>query len=146
MRSGTPLCSKSKRRGFFRRQDGSVTVEFIVWMPVFLAMLAFIADACTIYLIQASMWNVAMDCARRMSVGQYKSTDASPNDVTTACVQKELLYAYKPYTITPTFGTDDKLEVSLPLYEASVFGVLVLFSGLSGPNYKLDVTATMRAE
>jgi hypothetical protein len=84
-----------------------------------------------------------------MSTGQYKSTDTAPNDVTTACVKKELLYAYKPYTVTPTFlsgGTDDKIEISLPMYEAGVFGVLAVFGGFTGPNFKLDVTATMKAE
>jgi hypothetical protein len=95
------------------------------------------------------MWNTAMDCTRRMSVGQYKSTDVSPNDVTTSCVKKELLYAYKPFTVTPNYlvnGTDDTLEISLPFYEAGVFGVLAVFGGFSGPNFKLDVKTTMRAE
>jgi hypothetical protein len=135
------------RRSFLRRQDGSVSVEFIVWMPVFLAVLGLIADASTTYLIQASMWNAAADCTRRMSVGQYTAAQVSPNDVKTACVQKELLYAYKPYSITPTFGaTDDSIEITLPMYEAGVIGVLAVFGGFRGSNFKLDVKTTMRAE
>ena len=138
-----------KRLAFLRREDGTVTLEFVIWIPVFLIILAFIADAATTFLIQSSMWNAAMDCARRMSVGQYTSTELPPNDVATNCVQKELLYAYKPYTITPNYfvnGTDDTVEISLPFYEAGIFGVLAVFGGFEGPNYKLDVKATMRAE
>ena len=144
-----------KRRGFLRREDGSVTVEFIVWMPLFLIIVGFIVDAATTYLIQASMWNTAMDCARRMSTGQYTTT----SDVQTKCAQKELLFAYKfnpnskvsgPGTITPTFpaagGTDDTVEITLPMYEAGVFGVLAVFGGFTGSNAKLDVKATMKAE
>ena len=135
----------TRRRSFFRRQDGSVSVEFVVWLPVFLVVLGFIADASTTYLIQASMWDTAMDCARRMSTGQY----ITASDVKTKCAQKELLYAYKPYTITATFpgaGTDDTVEISLPMYEAGVFGVLAVMGGFTGPNFKLDVKAQMKAE
>jgi len=81
-----------------------------------------------------------------MSTGQYTSSDTAPNDVTTKCVKKELLYAYKPYVITPTFGTDDKMEISLPMWEGGVFGVLAVLGGFEGPNFKIDVTAKMKAE
>jgi hypothetical protein len=134
-----------------RRQDGSSTIEFIVWMPVFLIIVGLTADVATTYLIQASMWNTAMDCTRRMSTGQYTSSQTSPNDVTTACVKKELLFSYKfskaGAAITPTFGsTDDSIEIQLPLWEAGMFGVLASFAGLAGNSYKLDVKATMKAE
>ena len=142
----TGVCHKRKRAGFLHRQDGSVSVEFIVWMPVFLILFGLIADAAGTYLIQASMWDTAMDCARRMSTGQY----ATVSDVKTKCVQKELLYAYKPYAITPTFASagvpDDTVEISLPMYEAGMFGVLAVMGGMAGPNFKIDVTAKMKAE
>jgi Flp pilus assembly protein TadG len=136
---------KRKHRGLFRREDGSVSVEFVVWMPVFLVIFALIADAGTLYLIQASMWDTAMDCARRMATGQY----VTASDVKTKCVQKELLYAYKPYSVNANFlvnGTDDTVEISLPMWEGGVFGVLAVLGGFGGPNFKIDVTAKMKAE
>ena len=153
MKSRRARRSKKTWRQLFRGEDGSVTVEFVVWMPLFLVIFAFVVDAGTTYLIQASMWNTAMDCARRMSTGQYKLADTAPNDVTNACVKSELLYAYKPYTVTPTFpnspsgnGTDDTLEITLPFYEGGVFGVLAVFGGFGGQTNKIDARATMKAE
>ncbi len=138
-----------KRRGFLKSKSGNTSVEFVIWMPVFLIVLGLIADAGTAYLIQASMWNTAMDCVRRMATGQYTSSQVSPNDVKTACVKTELLYGYKFATsdITPTFGaTDVSIEIKLPMSKAGLFGVLAVFSGTVTSSYKLDVKATMKAE
>jgi hypothetical protein len=113
-------------------------------MPVFLLLMGFFADAANTYLIQASMWSTAMDCTRRMSVGQYTTVATART-----CVQNQLLYAYKfaSSDITPTYGsTDDTIEISLPFYKAGMFGVLAVFGGFTGTNFKLDVKTTMRAE
>lgn len=151
MKSGKIDFSLSRLRGFFVRQSGSATVEFVVWMPFFLLLTGFFADVANTYLLQASMWSTAMDCTRRMSVGQYTSSQVSPNDVVTACVKKEVLYPYKfslsTATVTATYGTtDDSIEMSIPIYEAGIFGVFAVFGSFRGTTYKLDVKTTMRAE
>ena len=131
--------------GLFRRQDGSVTVEFVIWIPIFLFILGFVADASAIYLAQAAMWNVARDCVRRMTTGQYTT-----NAQVTTCVQQNVLFGAHnaSYTVTPTFAAsangDDSVEVKVPVTKIWVFGVLPVFGGWL--NSSLDVKVTMLSE
>jgi Flp pilus assembly protein TadG len=129
---------RARGTGFGAGERGSVTVEFVLWMPVFLVILGFIADATMLYLMQADMWNVARDTVRRMTTGELNAADAKSYAATA------LLYPNKPYTITATSGSDDVVEIQLPVQQASVFGVLAVFGGFT--NAVLDAKVTMRDE
>lgn len=124
--------------GFARGERGSITVEFVIWMPVFLVILAFIADACLLYLMQADMWNVARDTARRMTTGQLNKPEAE------TYAKNQLLYSNKPYIVTATQGADDVVEITIPVANASVFGVLAAYGSFT--NATLRARVTMRAE
>jgi Flp pilus assembly protein TadG len=129
-----------RARRFGRSERGVITVEFVIWMPVFLVILAFIADACALYLMQADMWNVARDTARRMTTGQLATT-LEAHDYAAA----QLMYPNKPYTITATPGVpDDVVEITIPIRDASIFGVLAVYGSFSDATLKAKVT--MRAE
>jgi Flp pilus assembly protein TadG len=133
-------------RGFGRRTDGAVTVEFVVWIPVLLIILAFTADACQLYLIQADLWNVARDAARRMSILQLAAT---PTDTVTPYIKGQLLYYNSNYTITPSTTTtcstshvqtiNDVVSISVPVKYASVFGVLAAWGGFSNATLNAQV-------
>jgi Flp pilus assembly protein TadG len=123
---------------FGREHSGSITVEFVIWIPVFLVIMGFIADATSLYLMQADMWNVARDTARRMTTGQLSAPAAQ------TYAASALLYPNRPYTVTATQGTDDVVEISIPVQNASIFGVLAAFGGFS--NSILDAKVTMRDE
>jgi Flp pilus assembly protein TadG len=126
-----------------RREGGSATVEFVIWIPVLLIILAITADACKLYLTQADMYNVARDTARRMSTGQL-STVATAKTY----AQGELLYYNSNYTITPAMNAtacastgntvDDVVTISVPVGKAAVFGILTVYGAFS--------TATLRAK
>jgi hypothetical protein len=60
---------------FLRDDRGSQTIEIMLWIPIFVALLVIIIDASTLYLTQTEMWNVARDTARRMTTGQLASVD-----------------------------------------------------------------------
>jgi len=134
---------RGARRGLFRAADGAVTVEFIIWIPVLLVILAFTADACLMYLIQADMWNVARDTARRMSTGQLATNDAAKT-----YAAGQMLYPGKTYVITPTgagqAGVDKVIDVTFPISQAGVFGVLATFGSFTGAT--LEAKVTMRSE
>ena len=132
-------------RRFARRGEGSVTVEFVVWIPVLVLILAFTADACQLYLVQADIWNVARDAARRMSILQLT---ASP-DTVTPFVKGQLLYYNTHYTITPSTQTtctnhvqtiNDIVKISLPVQYASVFGLLEAYGGFASATLTANVT------
>lgn len=138
-----PYRGARRRRGLFRDADGAVTVEFIIWIPVLLVILAFTADACLMYLIQADMWNVARDTARRMSTGQFTTNTAAQT-----YAGGQMLYPGKTYTITATgagqAGVDKVIDVTLPISQAGVFGVLATFGSFTGAT--LEAKVTMRSE
>ena len=54
---------------FLRDERGSQTIEFVLWVPVLMALLVTVIDATTIYLAHAEMENIARDTARRMMTG-----------------------------------------------------------------------------
>ncbi len=61
---------KSARRmllSFVNRSEGGVSVEFVLWMPVFVGLIAVIADASFMFMRQANFWNVSRDTARIVS-------------------------------------------------------------------------------
>ena len=126
-------------RRLVRSEIGSVTVEFVAWMPVFMFVLALTADACKLYLTQADMWTVARDTARRMATGQL----ATPTDAQNYAKQ-HLLYASSSYTYTITQDVDDTVEIKIPITDACVFGILPVIANLSSTQMAAKVV--MRAE
>lgn len=54
---------------FLRDERGSLTIEFILWIPLILALVVIVINATTLYVTHSEMWNVARDVARQMSTG-----------------------------------------------------------------------------
>jgi len=61
--------------GFLRREDGTVTVEAVIWLPVFIAIFAMIVDVTMIMSGQAQALRVVQDANRLVSVGVFKSEE-----------------------------------------------------------------------
>lgn len=76
----TKLCSgavfgRALRR--FRGDDSAaVTVEFVLWLPLFILILFLIVEVSLLFLTQSNMWNVARDAARRISTHEFNQTEA----------------------------------------------------------------------
>jgi Flp pilus assembly protein TadG len=54
-------------RAFGKRSDGTVTVEFVLWLPVFLSVIMLSTDASMMFLRQSNFWNVSRETARIVS-------------------------------------------------------------------------------
>ena len=54
---------------FLRDEHGTMTIEFVLWIPLLMAVAIFVLDVTTIYITHTEMWNVARDTARRMVTG-----------------------------------------------------------------------------
>jgi Flp pilus assembly protein TadG len=52
---------------FLDREGGAVTIEFVLWLPLLLAILLVAVDASVLYMRQANMWQVSRDTARIVS-------------------------------------------------------------------------------
>jgi Flp pilus assembly protein TadG len=88
----TNFCKRAPRafRAFRKRTDGGVTVEFVLWLPVFLALIMLSTDASIMFMRQSNFWSVSRDTARIVSrhgfdtaaAEQYAAVNARFGDYT----------------------------------------------------------------
>lgn len=57
-------------KDFVRREDGTATVESVIWLPIFFVILVMIADASLLFNSQARMLRMVQDANRAYSTGQ----------------------------------------------------------------------------
>jgi Flp pilus assembly protein TadG len=124
-------------RRFQRRDDGSATVEVVLWIPFFLLLLALIADASLLFNRQAQMLRDVQDANRAYSTGRVTSTNA---------VQTLLVNAYQPVSAevsaVSTLDTSVvstgiiRTTLSVPARDVNSIGIIASLS-----NFNLTVTA-----
>ena len=142
----TAVISRWKRQAALLVSDaGTVTVEFMLWMPLIFTLILFAIDVALIYLNQANMWTAARDQARRLSVSStYTNTNAATNgqaelfsSLQTACNSTCVVA-----TGGTTAGTDKVVTIQIPLCQASLFGIV----GCYDATLKLTARVTMASE
>ena len=67
---------KIRRRRFRNDETGSVTVEAVIWFPLFVVFLMMLADASMIFMNQARILRIVQDGTRRFATGSLVSCDA----------------------------------------------------------------------
>ncbi len=104
---------------FLGDETGVVTIEFVLWVPIFVGLLVFVSDASIIYLTHSEMWNVARDTARRMTTGQITSR-AEARDYAAA----HLFLGNRTYVIDSTDPAMAEMNVTIVigLDDATIFG------------------------
>ena len=79
-RSKTITAQTNLFRSFLKRfskdESGAVTVEFVLWVPVFVLIMIVTVDASILLTSQANLWSIARDTSRLMAVGLYSDGDA----------------------------------------------------------------------
>lgn len=122
---------------FLRDERGSATIEFVLWVPVFVILLVATTDATILYLHHTEMWNVSRDVARRVAVGDLSENQAA------AVVQDELFLYSNAYTVATSDPTELNVQIMIQtqISDASVFG---FFEPVLG-RY-LTASVTMRRE
>jgi Flp pilus assembly protein TadG len=122
---------------FLRDERGSATIEFVLWVPVFVIILVAATDATILYLHHTEMWNVSRDVARRVAVGDMTEADAA------AVVGNEMFLYSSAYTVSTSNPTDldVSIQIQTSIADASVFG---FFKPVLGRF--LTATVTMRRE
>lgn len=122
---------------FMHDERGSATIEFVLWVPVFVIILVAATDATTLYLHHTEMWNVSRDIARRVSVGDMSEADAAN------AVQNEMFLYSDAYTVATSNPTelDVTIMIQTSIADASVFGFFTPVLGRF-----LTAQVTMRRE
>ncbi len=104
---------------FLRDDRGSQSVEFLLWVPVFVALLIIVMDASTLYITQTEMENVARDTARRIVKG------VPPAQAEALALNAMSLREF-PYTVAanfdPTTGAD--VTIAAQMESISILGYL----------------------
>jgi Flp pilus assembly protein TadG len=63
-------------RRFGQRDDGNVTVEFVLWVPVLCAILMLFVDTSLAYMSQSNFWNISRETARIVSRHAFDASAA----------------------------------------------------------------------
>ena len=103
-------------RRFIRDERGTASLEFVLWVPLYVILLLAVTDASILYLTHTEMWNAARDTARRISVGALTAADA-PNRA-----KEKLLLSGRTYTVAASDAGPVIVEISVNVGDASIFG------------------------
>ena len=123
---------------FLRDEKAAVTIEFVLWVPIFIGLFVFVTDASIIYLTHSEMWSAARDTTRRMTTGEI-TTDAEAREHAAA----RLFLGSRTYVIDPEFSTADlNITIAIGLNDAAIFGFF--FKPILGKS--LVASVTMRKE
>ncbi len=123
---------------FLGDEKAAVTIEFVLWVPIFVGLFVFVTDASIIYLTHSEMWNVARDTTRRMTTEEI-TNDAEVRDYAAA----HLFLGSRTYLIDPDFDTVDlNVTIAIGLDDAAIFGFF--FKSILGRS--LVASVTMRKE
>ncbi len=116
-----------KLNEFIHDERGSPTIEFVLWVPMFVFFLCFTVDASLLYLTHSEMFTVARTTARQISVGALSVDDAP------AYAQSRILLSGRTYTIGLLSGSLVIVDISVNVGDATVFGMMeaVLGFGVS---------------
>lgn len=105
-------------------ENGSITVESVLWMPIYLLFFTLIADVSLMFHSQAQATRIVHDTNRLASTGTYTTSAQMEAAV------RERLNDYSPNaTINSTFGPSTVLTtVSMPVSDVAAIGILGTFT------------------
>ena len=105
-----------RMRAFISDDRGTATIEFVLWVPVYVILLVAVTDASILYLTHSEMWNTARDSARLISVGAMTAADAPYR------AREKLLLSARTYTVVASDTGPVIVEIGVNVGDASVFG------------------------
>ena len=63
-------------KAFLRQEGGSATIEFVLWLPIVMAILLLVVDSSLLFMSRSHAMRVLQDTNRLYSVGQFTGTTA----------------------------------------------------------------------
>jgi Flp pilus assembly protein TadG len=98
---------------FLRDDRGSQSIEFILWVPIFVGLLIIVMDATTLYITQTEMENVARDTARRMIKGL-------PSDLAETHAYNAMSLRDAGYSVVAKFDPDSGADVTISVQTGTI--------------------------
>jgi Flp pilus assembly protein TadG len=121
---------------FLRDERGSQSIEFVLWVPIFVGLLVIVIDASSLYITQTEMENVARDTARRIVKGL--PPNLAENHARNSMSLRDL-----PYLVEATFDQDTGAEVVITI-ETGTVSILGYLTPLSINGATLGARVFMR--
>ena len=109
----------SRLRDFKDKEHGSASVEFVLWMPLFVAITMLVIDTSVLCTSQSNYWSVSRDTARLVS--RYAMTEADAEAYATA--QASILWSAPTADVTIN-GSTVTVNLTAPATELSIFNAL----------------------
>ncbi|MFD0978857.1 TadE/TadG family type IV pilus assembly protein [Tropicimonas aquimaris] len=107
-------------RHFRRREDGMMAIEFVVMVPLFVAMVSGVVDLSRVYVDQANYYSVARDTARIVS--RHGMTEDSAESYAVARIA-ELSNAAAQVEVEKG-NSDVSVTINAPISAMAKFGFL----------------------
>lgn len=128
-------------RDFLRDEHGSATIEFCLWIPLFMFFLAATIDASVLYLTHTEMWNIARDTARRITTRELDTPGEASN-----YARSQLFGDHQWYVNVWIEGNSALVVIETYIWDASVFGIWSMWGGGPPLSRTLKAEVTMRLE
>ena len=107
---------------FLKDENGSETIQFVFFVPLFAAILVLVTDASSLYLTHSEMWSVARDTARRMAAGQLTSQEEAVDYAAANLAMFE-----NQYQVSASYDPNTKMQIliTVPIADALIFGAFL---------------------
>ncbi len=122
-------------RRALKDEDGNATIEYVMWLPIIIAIITGAFDLNTILFVQSNMWDVARDTARRITIDELTSASAADYAV------GRLNSTTETYTVTVSEADDVTVVIQRTMEGMSVLGMVGTFR-----DYQIEASVTMRDE
>lgn len=111
-----------KNKSFRGDERGGVTVEFVLWAPVFAALIAGATDISLAFMNQSNFWNVARDTARIVSRHGMDVDEAK------AYAESNAVFANaEPTALVTIDGNEVIVTITAPATTIDAFGIFGIF-------------------
>lgn len=104
---------------FKKDETGSVTIEFVLWLPLLMGLFLIATDATVAFMRQSQMWQVSRDTARIVS--RHGMTETAAINYAT---QNAAFGATAPVVDVTASGSEVVVAISAPASAMTVFGTL----------------------
>lgn len=121
-------------RRFLRREDGTATVEAVLWFPIFIAVFGLMVDSALIFHGQSKVLRVIQDANRNLSIGRFTTDD----EVEEYIKDQLALVGVTPKSTTATSNIAAGTVTTVVVVPAREFQLLGYFSVLM----KLEIPVT----
>ncbi len=97
----TEIRPLSQLRRFQRSEEGTFTLEAVIWMPIFAILLAIIMNLSMVFYYESQMLRIVQDATRAYSLGKFDDPDdgKTPEQATEDHIRARLAFLNADLTI-----------------------------------------------